>query len=286
LSFLYRGTEDDAPYFRGLLRALRLVRGARLALALAIYSEDYTGEATGRKINDHEAYLGLRAIPSQEIRNFARSFGADDIIYTSNHGLDYGPFFAVVKFLQPSGSVTKIHSKTNATWREGLVRACYMRPETGDVVVSRRWWTPYDDATDINAPNVQWLIARYLKNNQHPETFQYLSGSILTMPVELLGEVMENFVEIYGNLTGREKDDVFWRNAMAQDEASDALLRCPYNLPLSEDRHSRLISTQSRNYIELYDNGARGLNDGMIEHAWERYIGAKIAACGYTVRLV
>ena len=106
------------------------------------------------------------------------------------------------------------------------------------------------------------------------------------MPVELLREVMENFVEIYENFTGRGKDDVFWQQAMAQDETSGALLRCPYNLHLSEDRNRRMISTQSRNYIELYDNGARGLNDGMIEHAWERYIGAKIAACGYTVRLV
>jgi hypothetical protein len=285
LSYLYRGDSDaEAPYFRSLISALRIARGGgvRFVLALALFDENHDGSLSFRKLSDRETVFGFDGDPETRARSFARSFRADDVLYVPNKGLDYGPFFAAIRLYMTSAvrSVTKIHAKANLQWREGLLKACYMSPRPGEVIVAGRWWSAAT-RDDKNASNVKSL-ARLLGLREDADNYSFPAGSILTMPSFILERVVDSFASVYTNLTGRGRVDPSWLGAMRDEDyyarESARLASCPYNAPVSHDCLEILERSGAKNYIDLLDAGARGIPDCMIEHAWERILGLLILA--------
>ena len=296
LSYLYREDCHDAsaPYFRALLRTLRIARGrgVRFVLALALFDVDHDAEAghSFRKLSDIETAFGFSYDPQPEAREFALSFGSDGVIYVPNKGLDYGPFFVALRlYMVPDmRSVTKIHCKTNLQWRESIVKACYVKPEPEEVVVSGRWWNAISSG-DRNASNVKSL-ASTLGMHDKVENYSFPAGSILTIPRSILDRIVERFDDVYGDLTGRGKVDWFWLDAMRDEnfyvEEMARLAKCPYNSPVPDNCLEVLERSGANNYIELLDAGVRGIHDCMIEHAWERVLGLLIHASACRVKLV
>jgi hypothetical protein len=223
-------------------------------------------EQSNFKINEFEKYFRL---PHNEI------------LFLPNRGYDVGSLMVGLKFVNEYTQMEDVnlifvHSKTNDIWRNELFKILNYNHYTDyDTILAKKFYIRLNKNTDLNYPILEEY--NHLFKIDFNKPVHYIGGTIFRTKIQKLKPLVENFNIIYEMLTDINKDDIYWRKIMMNDKIFNKYYKHSLNdflnKPIDKEASDMLIKTSSKNFIELFKNGYRGIPDCQIEHALERYIG-------------
>jgi lipopolysaccharide biosynthesis protein len=224
-------------------------------------------------------------LTEKEITSLIGSAHNINILFVENVGMDIGGFFRCLQLMQKNNKtydvLMKIHTKTDKRWRDELLKifsdpVCYLNlfninPQIG-VITNNKYIFPLEGIYLYgNHYHINNLKKKYLINNFNNITFP--AGTIFYIRMNILKPLFEyGFDKIIselnysiGNRATFDPSWYVWANPDVNLTPETGLQH--YNNNFSERSPNLLHKMQHMN------NKSIECRDGMIEHAYERFIG-------------
>ena len=243
----------------------------------------------------------INTIKDDEIEYIKKKYPYAKHIITDNFGFDIGSFFTILNICKQNNYefdyVIKIHTKTSDIEREKLLNPLLgsinrikiildiLNDEKIGLIGSRlTTFYNYDKLLIHNENHLKYLLKKYKISKNYNESIQFIGGTMFWIKYDVLKKIFwdYDFNNIINELNTETSFDWNWYIC-----ANKKFITTQINN--KEDSHKHyveygLVKNLSPNIFHAikFNTNSLKLRDGMIEHAYERFLSYAVEDYGYT----
>lgn len=243
----------------------------------------------------------INTIKEEEIEYIKKKYPYAKHIITDNFGFDIGSFFTILNICKQNNYdfdyVIKIHTKTSDIEREKLLKPLLgsinrikiildilNNENIGLIGSSSTTFYNYDKLSIHNENHLKYLLKKYKISKNYNESIQFIGGTMFWIKYDVLKKIFwdYDFNNIINELNTETSFDWNWYIC-----ANKKFINNQINNKEDAQKHFNeygLVKNLSPNIFHAikFNTNSLKLRDGMIEHAYERFLSYAIEDYGYT----
>ena len=243
----------------------------------------------------------INTIKEEEIEYIKKKYPYAKHIITDNFGFDIGSFFTILSICKQKNYdfdyVIKIHTKTSDIERDKLLKPLLgsinrikiildilNNENIGLIGSASATYYNYDKLAIHNENHLKYLLKKYKISKNYNESIQFIGGTMFWIKYDILKKIFwdYNFNHIINELNTETSFDWNWYLS-----ANKKFINNQINNKEDAQKHFNefgLVKNLSPNIFHAikFNTNSLKLRDGMIEHAYERFLSYAIENYGYT----
>ena len=243
----------------------------------------------------------INTIKEEEIEYIKKKYPYAKHIITDNFGFDIGSFFTILNICKQNNYefdyVIKIHTKTSEIERDKLLKPLLgsinrikiildilNNENIGLIGSASATCYNYDKLAIHNENHLKYLLKKYKISKNYNESIQFIGGTMFWIKYDVLKKIFWNhdFNHIINELNTETSFDWNWYLC-----ANKKFINNQINNKEDAQKHYNeygLVKNLSPNIFHAikFNSNSLKLRDGMIEHAYERFLSYAIEDYGYT----